>query len=629
MATEQPGHAPAALADRALIQLFCDRAGRQPHTVALRYKDYGLWQEVTWAHCREQVELFALGLLALGLQPGERVAIMGDPTPEWLYSDLAVQSVGGITCGLYVTLPPPAIRYMVANGGARFFIAENQEYVDKLLTAEDGHPLVERIIVMDMQGMFAYQDPRLCSFAAVLAQGRQRREREPGRWEALVASRRADEVIRIFYTSGTTGLPKGALLSSRNLVWTWAVAMQALGLTPDERDRTVSYMPLAHLGEVIYSLILPILFGVVVYIPEGAEAQREAMVEVGPTLLLAFPRVWETYAARVLYDLEAGDRLKRAVYNLAMAVRRRLFRYIWADQTPPLWLQAASRLAHWAVFHHILNKFGFQNLRMVVTGGAPVSPEVVRLWQLWGVHIMEAYGMTECAALATVQADRIPRPGVAGRPAPGIELKLAPDGEILLRSPGVFQGYWQDPAATAEAVDGEGWLHTGDIGEFLPDGNLRVVDRKKDILITAHGQVVPTSEVEHVLKFSPYIRDAMLIGDGRAFLTALIEIDFDTVSEWARARGITYTSFTHLALNPATQELLQREVNTANATLRERGRPLVQDFRVLPKELDPEAGDEITPTRKVRRRQLAEKFAHLVEEMYRSEAGERIARQLS
>lgn len=625
-----PGQLRQAPGGSSLISLFAERARVDPERVALRHKDYGIWQEVTWSTYRQNVEHLALGLRSLGVAAGDRVAVMGDPIPEWIYADLAAQSIGAIAYGLYVTTPPDGVRFLLEDGGARVFIAEDQEYVDKLLDAEDlaGGRLVDHILVADRQGMFAYRDERICAVADVMARGAQARLEDPGCWERLIEQRTAHEPIRIFYTSGTTGRPKGALVSSSNLIETWGSVLAGLDRPPGPSDRSVSYMPFAHIGETIFSIVVPILFGSVPHLPEDEDGVGEAMVEVSPTLLLAFPRVWETYASQALVDIETGSAIKRTAYSLAMRARRGVLEAAWAARRPSLVHRITGAVAYQLVFRHLLNRFGLQQVRFVITGGAPVSPDVIRLWQMWGVRIMELYGMTESGGIATLQDDPTPRPGVAGRAIPAAEVRLADDGEILIRGAGVFGGYWNNPDATAETLDADGWLHTGDLGEFLDDGNLKMIDRKKDVLITALGQVVPASEIEHALKFGPYVRDAMLVGDGRAYLGALLEIDFENVAEWARKEKLVYTSFTNLATNPRVSELLQRAVDGANERLAAAGRPQVQAFRVLPKELDPELGDEITPTRKVKRRQLADKFKELVEDMYRTEDSERIARQV-
>jgi long-chain acyl-CoA synthetase len=607
---EAPQPAPQSL---AFAQLFLQRATRHADDVAFRHKDFGIWQEVTWIEYRRHAELFALGLLELGAKQGDPLAIMGDPIPEWLYADLAAQSIGMIPFGIYVTAPADDIAYQMGHSGARIFVAEDQEYVDKLF--ESGYDDVEHVIVADDRGMFAYRDPRLTTFAAVEELGARRLQRDPGYWEKLVGERSPDDPIAIFYTSGTTGRPKGALLSSRNLICAWSGCFVEQP-PPSVRDRTVAALPLAHLAERITSVYSPMLYGSVTHLPEDQDTSRVATVETQPTVMIGLPRLWETFASQVLVDIELTSRLKRRAYRLGMSIRERYMAKIYASARPSLPLRVVNHLAMWTVFRPILDKFGYSQLRFTMVGGAPVSPEVIKLWQCWGVRIVEIYGMTEAAGIITVARGRVPQPGLAGKALPGIDITLADDGEILISGPNVFRGYYKDERATAEAIDSEGFLHSGDIGVFMPDGNLKVIDRKKDILTMEDGTTVPASQIEHQLKFSPYVRDAMLVGQGRTYLTALIELDFDITAEWARGHGITYTGFSNLAANPLIKKLIDDEVVRANAALTAEGVPTVKQFRILNKELDPESADEITATRKVKRRALAQKFSAVVETMY-------------
>jgi long-chain acyl-CoA synthetase len=577
----------------------------------------GIWHEVTWQDYRQTVEDVALGMLELGVQEGDRVAMMGDPTPEWLYLDTAAMSIGAIFFGIYVNQSPAEMRYLLEDGAPALYMAQDQEYVDKLLDAEHGgQTLVEHVVVADMRGMFQYRDERLMSFIDLQALGAVRRAERPTEWAGHLQRRKPDDIIRISYTSGTTGRPKGAMLSSRNLVWATSALYHSIKVHPGEKDRTVSYMPPASPAEVTFSLILPPLYGTVPHIPDDLGARGDAFVEVSPTLLLAFPRMWETYASRALVDIDTGRRMKRWAYRAAFAISRRYYNSLWSGSRPGLLARFGRFVTYWSVFEHLLNKFGLARARFVMTGGAPVSPDLLRLWNTWGVGVQEIYGMTEVSGLATVQMDGRPMPGIAGKALYGMEVRLAPDGEILLKSPGVFHGYWRKDGATRDVVDGEGWLHTGDIGRLLPDGNLKVIDRRGDLVETSDGRQIAASEIEHMLKGSPYIREAVLTGDKREFLTVLIEIEVDAVSEWARAHRVLYTSFSSLVASQDIRRLISSVVDSVNVTLRTAGRPELRDYRILPKELDPEEGDEVTSTNKVRRRLLAKKFAALLDEMY-------------
>jgi long-chain acyl-CoA synthetase len=607
---------PEVFSARPLVHWFRERTERYPDAVAYRYQDLGIWKEVTWREYQRSVAEVALGLEEMGVGPGDRVAMMGEATPEWIVLDFATQSLGAIFYGIYVTTRPEDLRYLLEDGQPIVFMAEDQEYVDKLFDAEADEPLVRHVVVADMRGMFQYSEPRLRSFEALRQRGAELLAERPRSWHELVDQRDADEINRISYTSGTTGRPKGAMLSSRNLLWSCSALYRSLGFLPEPADRTVAYMPPASPAEVTYSIVLPALYGTVPHIPEDMATRAHAFVEIGPTLLLAFPRMWEIYASRAQVDIDTGRRLKRRAYELALRLARPAQEATWAEASPGAAATVGNWLAYHLVFRHLLDKFGLRRLRFVITGGAPVSPDILRLWNLWGVRVQEIYGMTEVGGLATVQMDGRPLPGVAGKPLYGMEIRLADDGEILLRSPGVFRGYWRNEGATRDVVDEDGWLHTGDIGELRPDGNLKVVDRRSDLLETADGRVVPASDIEHRLKRSPYIREAMLAGQGRLYLTALVEIDVDAVSEWARAHRILYTSFNSLITSPAIQQLIEETFAAVNEELETSGKPGVRAFRILPKELDPEEGDEVTSTNKVRRRQLANKFADLIDSMY-------------
>jgi long-chain acyl-CoA synthetase len=617
--TELDQRSPEYLSAIPLIHHFSTRAERTPRAVAFRFKDRGIWKEVTWAEFADTVEKYAHGLLALGVAEGDRVCMMGRPTPEWLYFDFASQSIGSTFFGVYVTTRASELKYLLDDGEPKVFLAETQEFVDRLLEAEEGQELVRHIVVADTNGMFQYDDSRLLSAEELARRGGERRHSHPNGWRESVAARTPDDISRISYTSGTTGRPKGAMLSSRNLVWSTSALYFSLGNKPGPRDRTVSYMPPASPSEVTYSIVMPALFGTVPHIPEMPDEYTEAFVEINPTLLLAFPRMWETFAARVQVDIDTGRALKRRAYLLALGMARLFYRTAWSGGKPSP-LQRASRwIAYQGVFRFLLDKFGLRKLRFVITGGAPVSAEILRLWNCWGVQVQEIYGMTEVAGLATVQMDGRPMPGVAGKPLYGMEIRLDDDGEILLRSPGVFRGYWRKPEATSDTVDSDGWLHTGDIGRLLSDGNLTIVDRRSDLIETADGRIIPASDIEHRLKASPYIKEAMLAGHGREYITSLIEIDSEAVAQWARANRILYTSFRSLIESDPVRDLLTEVHARVNEQLLAEDKPLVMDFRILPKELDPEEGDEVTSTNKVRRRQLTVKFAPLIEEMYGQE----------
>ena len=599
--------------EKSVPQLFVERAEARPDSVALRYKDYGLYQEVTWREYRDTVETVALGLIALGIEPGDRIAIMGDPCYEYFIADMAGLCVGAITYGIYTTCSPAEVRHQLENAGAKLFIAENQEYVDKVLDLEDLATDLRKIIVADMRAMFLYRDPRIISLESVKALGKGLRGSQPKLFEQRVSAVRPDDVAVFVYTSGTTGAPKAAMITHRDLM-VGMVNTYLQGFPELERgpQRVVTHLPLAHLVERSMSLCLMLIADVTPHIGEEVDNLRETLVEVEPTFFHAVPRVWEKIASQIQVNIDRADPLKRTSYRIAMAVARRHAAYVWARKRPPLWLSGACALARQLVFKPMLMKVGLHKLRAALTAGAPIPPTVQAIWQVWGVNLRNLYGITE-HTLVLCQSDPFQEPGDAGVPLFPKEVRLGPDGEILVRGPGMFAGYWRNEDATKQAIQ-DGWLHTGDVAEMMPNGHFRIIDRKKDIMVTSGGKNISPSEIENLLKSSSYISEAILFADGRKFPSALIEIDFDTVSDWARQHGIAYTGFTSLAQHPRVIELIGEEIEKSNLQLARVEQ--VKKFRIIPKELDPEEGDT-TPTRKVKRRHIYTLFQDLVEDMYR------------
>jgi long-chain acyl-CoA synthetase len=608
---ERTGHIYA----RSVPQLFLERTAQRPDRVAFRYKDFGLYQEVTWKRYRDEVDAFARGLIALGAERGDRVAIMGDPCFEYLVADMAGLAIGAITYGIYTTCSVGEVRHQIEDAGAKIFIAENQEYVDKVLAIAAPLPGLRHIIVADMRAMFLYRDERIMSFAAVQQLGRDSREKSPQLFEQRIAEVKPEDVAVFVYTSGTTGPPKAAMITHRDLM-VGMVHPYLQGFPELDRGehRIVTHLPLAHLVELSVSLCLMLIADVVPHLGEEVENLRETLVEAEPTFFHAVPRIWEKIASSIVVNIERSTPSKRLAYRLAMRIGRHRAACLWSGRKPGFALGIAYAIARHGVFKPMLMKVGLHKARSALTAGAPIPPAVQALWQTWGVNLRNLYGITE-HTLVLCQPGDFPEPGDAGLPLYPKEVKLAADGEILVRGPGAFVGYWGNEAATLAAVR-DGWFHTGDIAERKANGHLRIVDRKKDIMVTAGGKNIAPSEIENVLKSSPYISEAVLFADGRKFPSALIEIDFDTVADWARQHGVIYTSFASLARHARVVELISVEIAAANDQL---GRvEQVKRFRLLPKELDPEEGDT-TPTRKVKRRHMYLLFKDLVEDMYREE----------
>jgi long-chain acyl-CoA synthetase len=605
---------------KTVPQLFLERVSERPDSVAFRYKDLGLYQEVTWRRYYDEVKAFALGLAALGVERGDRIAIMGDPCFEYFVADMAGLCLGATTYGIYTTCSVPEVQYQIENAGAKIFIAENQEYVDKVLEIEGLSPDHKHIIVADMRAMFLYRDNRIVSFAAVKELGRRTEAERPALFEELIQAIKPEDIAVFVYTSGTTGAPKAAMITHRDLmVGMVNTYLQGFPELEKGKHRIITHLPLAHLVERSMSLCLMLIADVVPHIGEEADNLRETLTEVEPTFFHAVPRIWEKIASQIQVNIERSDLVKRLTYRMAMKIAKRYVKYRWAKEQPPLWLEMSYRLARLFVFKPMLMKVGLHKLVAALTAGAPIPLAIQALWQIWGVNLRNLYGITE-HTLVLCQSNPFQEPGDAGLPLYPKDVQLGSDGEILVRGPGMFAGYWRNEEATKQAVQ-NGWFHTGDVAERMANGRFRIIDRKKDIMITAGGKNIAPSEIENLLKSSSYISEAILFADARKFPSALIEIDFDTVSDWARQNGVVYTSFTSLAQHPRVVELIGREIDHANRHIARVEQ--VKKFRIIPKELDPEEGDT-TPTRKVKRRHTYEMFKDLVEEMYRDNQEARI-----
>jgi long-chain acyl-CoA synthetase len=609
-----------AIYGKTVPQLFLDRVAQRAENVAFRYKDFGLYQEVTWRRYHDEVKAFAYGLAALGVEPGDRIAVMGDPCFEYFVADMAALSLGAITFGIYTTCSVSEVRHQIENSGAKIFIAENQEYVDKVLEIEDFSDELKHIIVADMRAMFLYRDERVLSFDAVKAAGCELEAKQPGLFEERIRTLKPDDIAVFVYTSGTTGPPKAAMITHRDLmVGMVNTYLQGFPELEIGEHRIVTHLPLAHLVERSMSLCLMLIADVLPHIGEEVDNLRETLTEVEPTFFHAVPRIWEKIASQIQVNIERSDPIKRCAYHGAMKLAERYTHYRWSKRRPPLWLEGAYRLARLFVFKPMLMKVGLHKLQAALTAGAPIPPAIQALWQIWGVNLRNLYGITE-HTLVLCQSDPFQEPGDAGVPLYPKEVLLGADGEILVRGPGMFAGYWRNEEATRQAIQ-DGWFHTGDVADFMANGHFRIIDRKKDIMITAGGKNIAPSEIENLIKSSSYISEVILFADGRKFPSALIEIDFDTVADWARQNAVVYTGFTSLAQHPRVVDLIGRELEKANTQLARVEQ--VKKFRIIPKELDPEEGDT-TPTRKVKRRHIYEMFKDLVEDMYRDNQEARV-----
>jgi long-chain acyl-CoA synthetase len=590
--------------------LFLDKVRKFGDRVALREKEFGVWQEISWNQYSRHVRHFCLGLVRLGLRPKHHVSIFGENEPEWLYADLAAQSAGAVSVGVYPTNPAAEARYVIGHSESRFVICDDQEQVDKVLEVRNDLPLLEKIIVTDMKGLRNYKDPIIMSFDAVEAMGREAEDRDPEAYYRMVAKVQPTDVAIMVYTSGTTGPPKGAMLSHDNMVK--FLHAQSQVIMQAETDEVVSYLPLCHVAERLMSVIFPLYSGATVNFAESVETVTLDMKEILPTFFLAVPRIWEKMMAAVIIKIQDASWLKRKIYHTFLPVGDRMSTARLSGGPIALPLRLAYFAGYWLLFRHLKKELGLLRTRIAISGAAPIAPEVLKFFHSIGVEVLEGWGMTEETGIGTINAPGDVKLGTVGRPIPGVAIRIADDGEILLQCEHIFVGYWKDPDATARTIV-DGWLYTGDVGELDETGRLKITDRKKEIIITSGGKNIAPSEIENRLKCSPYINEAIVLGDGRKFLTALIQIEYDNVAKWAQERSIAYTTFKSLSQNQDVIELIREEVNAANKVFAQV--ETIKKFKLLEKELDHD-DDELTATLKLRRKTINEKFGPLIEEMY-------------
>jgi len=598
------------LSGKTLGQFFLEQVAKRGDQVALREKDFGIWQEVTWSGYLDHVKHFALGLTALGFGRGDNLAIISENCREWLYADLAAICLGGVSVGVYPTSPYPEVHYVVKHSDSKFVVAEDQEQTDKIMEVWDDLPLVKKIIVKDMKGLRHYPQDIIMSFEAVEELGREMERERPGWFEEQVALGRSDEVCIMVYTSGTTGKPKGAMINHVNIESMTLGTIEAIKAKAG--DGVVSYLPLCHVAEKIFSLFLPMYVGYPVNFAESIATIQSDLREIAPSVFLGVPRIWEKLQSAIYINIKDSSRLKQWLFKRCYAVGRRMAGERLEGRQPGLGLKLSFWLAYWLMLRALQNFVGLRKVRFCFSAAAKVSPEVLRFFHDLGIRVKEGYGMTETTGLSFIHMDDDIRMGTVGKPIAGIEFAIAEDGELLKRGAPVFVGYYKNEEATRQTII-DGWLHTGDIAEIDEHGHVSIVDRKKDIIITSGGKNIAPSEIENALKVSPYIKEAIVIGEGRNFIAALIQIDFDNVGKWATDNHIAYTNFKNLAQNPEVTRLIQAEVDRVNEQFARVEN--VRKFLLLTKELDHD-DDELTATMKVRRANIYQKFATEIEQVY-------------
>ena len=579
--------------------------------VALREKDFGIWNEYSWADWGERARLVGNGLKALGLARGDVCSVAAEVVKEWLFADLGIICMGGVTNGVYPTDSSTQVEYLINDSGTRFYFVEDEEQLDKVLAVRERTPTLEKIIIFDMEGLRKLDDPMCMSFDALIDLGSAFAAENPAVWDEEIDAARPGDLMILTYTSGTTGPPKGAMISEANMMFMMGTLQGCYGVRPS--DEQLGFLPLAHVaGRMFYTFVV-IEAGSVVNLVENPETLVRDIQEVSPTIHFAVPRVWEKQFSTVQIKLKEGTAAGRWAYERAIALGERRAAHLKDGSSVPVGLSAAFFLADKLVLKNVRRLLGIDACRWLATAAAPIAPELIDWYWALGKPMYECYGQTECTGIATANVAGEFRIGSVGKATAGAEVALADEGEIVIRSPGVIQGYWNKPEKTADTIR-QGWLHTGDVGRIDDDGYVYIIDRMKDIIITAGGKNITPSEIENQLKFSPYITDAVVVGDRRPYLTCLVMIDHDNVTKFAQDNDVPFTNYTSLCHAQEVVDLVGREVETVNAKFARV--ETIKRFRLIDQLLDPE-DDELTPTQKLKRKVVNEKYAVMIDGMYR------------
>ncbi|MCE9569908.1 MAG: long-chain fatty acid--CoA ligase [Rhodocyclales bacterium] len=600
-----------------LPEMFWNAVAMRGEMTLFRQKKYGLWQSLSWREVGEIVREAGMGLLELGFAVGETTSILGNTRQEWLFSDLAVLSCGGISSGIYPTDAASQVEYLTQDSNSVILFAEDDEQLDKALEVRERLPALRKIVVWDMDGLRDLHDEQVISFAALRELGRTRLARlgaveADTEWRARVVSRRPEELAILIYTSGTTGKPKGAMLSHRNILQT--IRSFNMVIAQNENDERMSFLPLCHVAERTGGAYYSIYTGTKLNFVENPETIPENVREIAPTVFVAVPRVWEKFYSGVSIALKESNAFERWAYNLAIGIGLEKVRRYEARQPISGGLNFAHWLARALVLNNVRKLIGIHRSRMLITGAAPISPDLVRWYMALGVPMLEVWGMTETGGGSTAMPIERIKPGSIGVPGKLNEVRLSAEGEIQVRGPNVFMGYLNQPEKTAETIDADGWLHTGDDGTVDDEGFYRISDRLKDIIITAGGKNITPSELENQITVSPYGTDAVVIGDKRPYLVCLIMIDQENVEKFAQDNDVPFSNYVSLTRSVEVQKLIGSEIERVNQQFARVEQ--VKKFRLIERKLGAE-DEELTPTMKLKRKLVSQKYAELIESMYR------------
>ncbi|KAF1066556.1 AMP-binding protein [Variovorax sp.] len=619
--------APAGLWDLAHLQprtevvvpgdtipaVFWQAVAQRRDKVWMRQKEFGIWRSWTWGQTAEAVREIAGGLMALGFAAGECASVLSNTVIEWVLADVAVLSCGGVSNGIYPTDAASQVHYLCEDSRTTVLFVEDDEQLDKALEVRAALPLLRKVVVFDMEGLRELDDPDVLSLEALRALGRAHLAAHPQALEQRVAACRAEDLAILVYTSGTTGKPKGAMHSHGGLVYTMR-GYNTL-LAQDESDERMCFLPLCHIAERMGGEYFAMYTGSILNFVENPETVPENVREIAPTVFTAVPRVWEKFYSGVMIALKEASRLQQAAYGWSIGVGQQIAQRVLEGRPVGAGLRLKFRLARWLALDNVRKLIGIHRARFLVTGAAPISPELVRWYLALGVPMLEVWGMTEsCGASTGVPVTRI-MPGSIGPAAGYNEVRLDPQtGEILVRGPNVFMGYLNLPEKTAETLDAEGWLHTGDVGTVDAEGYFRITDRMKDIIITAGGKNITPSELENELKFSPYVTDAVVIGDKRPYLTVIVMIDQENVEKFAQDNDVPFSNYESLTRTQEVLDLIQGEIDRVNAKFARVEQ--IKKFFLLETQLSAE-DEELTPTMKLKRKLVQTKYAPRIEAMYR------------
>lgn len=592
--------------------LFRARTIEWADRVAMREKEFGIWQNITWKEYGEKAKLVCLGLVSLGLKRGDRATIMSENNPEWLFSDMGILSAGAISIGIYTTDSAQQVEYILDNCGSRIHFAEDEEQLDKILTVRKDVPCLEKVIVYDMEGLRHFSDPMVISFDQLLDLGREMERKDPSLFEKRLQEPQPGDTAILIYTSGTTGPPKGAMMSHENIIVTNEIQNEANPCTVD--DEVLSFLPLCHIAERNISAFNHLRVGYTVNFAEGPDTVPENIREVCPSVFFAVPRIWEKFYSTLVLTMKDSTWFEKQAYKWAIQIGEKRAALKLSHKPVPASLQLLYQFADMTVLMNLKKSIGLNKARQLTSGAAPISSDLLLFYNALGLPIREVYGQTECCGPGTIHHGDDVKVGTVGKPLPRCEVKIAETGEILFRGPNIFQGYWADPERTKETVDKDGWLHTGDVGRIDEDGHLIITDRLKDIIITAGGKNITPTEIENQLKFSPYINDAVIIGDARKYLSALIMIDEDTVMKFAQENRVPFTTYESMTKAPEVIELIEKEVDKVNTKFARVEQ--IKKFHLLGIKLTTD-DDEVTPTMKLKRKYISEKFKKEIEAMYR------------